>query len=409
MSLALHCHGSTLAPATVRVAVVVGKLDRGGTERHLLQVLPPLREFAIAPEVFALHGGGVLAPAMRGAGVPVIEGTRRRGLPGLVAASLALAGFFRRARPDVIHFFLPEAYLLGALCSVVRPRARRVMSRRSLNHYQRRYPGIRAIERSLHARMHAVLGNSRAVIDELLAEGAPRTRLGLLHNGIATAEWLAADERGAVRARLGIPAEALVGVTVANLIHYKGHRDLVAALASVRECLPDGWLWLCVGRDDGLGRELCAVASQAGLAEHLRWVGEQAGVRDYLVAADLAVLPSHEEGFSNAVLEAMAAALPLIASAVGGNSDAILDGATGLLVPPRDPSALGRAILALARDPPRRHALGLAARERVASVFTLERCIACYADLYHGLLAGVSDPIPASARLDTAEGASSNA
>lgn len=161
--------------------------------------------------------------------------------------------------------------------------------------------------------------------------------------------------------------------------------------------MPANWTLVCLGRDDGIGEDLRQQALRIGLSKHVRWEGVVDNVADYLCAAHIGVLASHEEGFSNAVLEGMAAALPMIVTAVGGNPEAVIDGVCGRVVAPRDPEALAQAILELARDPERRKTMGCAARERVACLFSLDRCVALYRELYGDLAAGIAPPIPAEA------------
>ena len=173
-------------------------------------------------------------------------------------------------------------------------------------------------------------------------------------------------------------------VVVANLIAYKGHVDLIAALAGIAPQLPERWHLLLVGRDEGIGAALKDQAGEGAIAEQIVWLGERDDVEAILAAADLALLVSHQEGFSNALLEAMAHGLATIATAIGGNCDAIEDGRSGRLVPVRDPARLGGAILELSRDADLRGRLGAAARERVISRFSQKACIDCYLRLYHG-------------------------
>jgi glycosyltransferase involved in cell wall biosynthesis len=111
-------------------------------------------------------------------------------------------------------------------------------------------------------------------------------------------------------------------------------------------------------------------------------------VANLLGASDVGLLCSHQEGFSIAILEAMAAGLPMIVTDVGGNAEAVLDGVTGLVAPPHDPQALATSIVRLARDPKLRQRYGSAGRERVKLQFSLEACIAKYEALYGGLLRG---------------------
>jgi len=302
-------------------------------------------------------------------------------------------------QPHVCHFFLPEAYIIGSACTLPMPWIRRVMSRRSLNLYQAKYPGIRSIERWLHPRMHALLGNARAVAAQLLEEGAPRERTGIIYNGTTIRAPVTDAERGAARARLGIAADAFVGLTVANLLPYKGHTDLLRGLATVMERLPSGWTWLCVGRDDGIGTLLRELATRLGISDHVRWLGPVPDTTDCLRAANIGAIASHEEGFSNAVLEGMAAGLPMVVTAVGGNAEAVLDGQCGRVVPPHAPDELGAAVLQLAQSSSLRAEWGQHSRERIAEYFNLDRCVCLYRALYENVASGKQMPIPEAARL----------
>jgi glycosyltransferase involved in cell wall biosynthesis len=143
-------------------------------------------------------------------------------------------------------------------------------------------------------------------------------------------------------------------------------------------------------------------ATRAGIAAHIRWVGSVGDVADYLAAADIGVLASHEEGFSNAILEGMGAGLPMVVTDVGGNAEAVVEGDCGRVVPAHAPAELGAALLEFALDPARRTACGERARARVAGHFSEARCIELYRDLYSRLARGVSPAIPPGAELDLA-------
>ena len=139
----------------------------------------------------------------------------------------------------------------------------------------------------------------------------------------------------------------MIGVVVANLIAYKGHRDLIEALALAAAKLPPAWQVLCVGADNDLRPELEALAAAKGLAGNLRFLGQRFDVGRLLEAADFGVLPSRaNEGFSNAILESMRAGLPMVVTDVGGNAEAVVDGRTGFVVPPADPAGARRGIAA---------------------------------------------------------------
>jgi len=388
---------------------VVTGLGRGGTERHLLQVLPQLRAAGFDPLVYSLTGRGAIGPELEAAGIEVRCGplAETQGLlrPLRLAAAFAgLCWLLIRRRPALLHCFLPAAYILGGTASLLLGPRLRVMSRRSLNAYQAHARGAGWLERRLHRHMAAVLGNSRAVVAQLLQEGVAPEKLALIYNGIELPRPVTAADRVAVRTRLGVTADALVLILIANLIPYKGHRDLLEALGQIKAKLPAGWRLLLAGRDDGIGEELKRQADGLGLSEHLIWLGERTDVAQLIAASDMGLLCSHEEGFSNAILECMAAALPMVVTDVGGNAEAVVEGTTGWVVPPRAPERLARAILALAGDPAQRLAFGEAGKARVMAEFSRQAMVRDYLRLYTALLAGRPPPIePDTHRVGVAE------
>jgi glycosyltransferase involved in cell wall biosynthesis len=250
--------------------------------------------------------------------------------------------------------------------------------------------------------MTAVAGNSQSVIDQLRDEEQVHPdKLLLTYNGISMEPFERPLDVKTKRQELGLSDDTLVLVIVANLIPYKGHTDLLSALAKIKSAMAKDWVLLIVGRDDGLRRVLEEQASTLGIAENVRFLGERHDVMELLRIANLGLLCSHEEGFSNALLEGMAAGLPMIATDVGGNAEAVLDGTTGLLVPPKDPEAIGRAILRLAHDPALAREMGMAGHARVGERFSLEACIDGYEALYRAI--GVTRPCtlpPCWERLD---------
>ncbi len=374
------------AASPLKVLAVIGKLDVGGAEHHLLQVLPRLNRSAIVPAVFVLHSGGALTERMREAGVSVFGPPGR--LPryvNLIVSAFCLVQVLRKLRPEIIHFFLPEAYLVGGIVSLLFRSPLRVMSRRSLNNYQRRRKFSASLERWLHPHMAAVLANSAAVMEQIAAEGVPHDKLHLIYSGIESPLPRDLAAISSIRRSLGFADETFIIANVANLIPYKGHRDLLFALAGVVDKLPAGWRLLCIGRDDGLGLQLRELAIELGIDGHVLWLGQRDDVADILGIADIGVLPSHEEGFSNSVLEMMAAALPVVVTDVGGNREAVIDGTTGRVVAPGDRVGLGEAIRDLSADTAERRNYGAAARRRVASEFALQDCISKYERLYLAL------------------------
>lgn len=385
-----------------RVLVVSERLDIGGTETHLVRVLPLLRQRGLDVSIFVLERGGALEPALVGAGVPVLGPDAGR---SLLRAGLLLRQSLYRVRPDVVHFFLPRPYLVGSLAATGSPPAIRIMSRRSLSDYQRKHPVLGWVERRLHQATRALLANSTAVADELATECGDRRKVGVIHNGIEIPPAVSPEKQQALRCQLGIPTDAFALAVIANLAVYKGHADLLAALAGIAGKLGQCWRLILIGRDMGAATALRRQALTLGIDANVLWLNVRPNAADLLDAADVAVLPSHQEGFSNSLLEKMARGLAVIATRVGGNLDAIDDGVSGILVPPRDPAALGAAILRLHADRELRARLGAAARRRVEQHFSLAACVTRYLNLYGGVRAAGDIPIqsiiePAAAAVD---------
>lgn len=371
-----------------KVCIIIGSLDRGGTEVHLLRVLPRLAQQGLLVEIFTLSHPGTLAAAMAQNGVPVRTPwwqTRNRWcrLPRFLLTLIQLLGYlWAQPRHSIVHFFLPMSYLVGTpLALLVGPRLR-VMSRRSLNLYQQRSPLARHLEPWLHQRMHAILANSSAIVRELKAEGAPR--VGLIVNGIPLPKGTGTTGEP-LRAQLGIAEPTLLLCTLANLIPYKGHMDIIQALA-IEPPQGQDWCMVFAGRDDGHASALRAAIQDHKLAQHIRFVGPLEDGSALLEAADIYVHAAHEEGSPNAVIEAMLAGLGIVATDVGGTAEAL--GETGILVPSHDPKALASAIHQLAEDPALRQRLGKRARMRARERFPLEACVGAYRQLYDTLWAG---------------------
>jgi glycosyltransferase involved in cell wall biosynthesis len=380
----------------IEILFVCSDLLVGGTERQIAAITPALVRLGWRICIYSLAGSGPLQTELERGGVTVIfppldrppsgnSWVRRIFALGLAAAHLAFTMLKRR--PAIIHFMLPEAYLVGApLAKVVRIPVK-IMSRRSLNLYQRN-AFVRNIERWLHQSMNAILGNSLSVIGQLKGEGVPTDRLGLIYNGIDLDEFADTDARLSRRKSFGFAPNTFVMCMVANLIPHKGHSDLLGALGQVAKTISADWHLLLAGRDDGIGAQLQEHAELLGISKNISFLGSRNDVPALLAASDVGILCSHQEGFSNAVLEGMAARLPMIVTDVGGNSEAVVNGVTGLVVPPNDPERLADAILRLAKNPTERSALGDAGRRRVSELFVMERCVAAHDQLYRKLLVG---------------------
>lgn len=374
------------SPVRTKIRILTNRMDIGGTERHLARIVPLLNDGQFDVELWTLYSGGRLESEVAAAGVRVVNSRVRSITLQRIVMTARLLWSLSTERRCVFHFFLPQAYLVGGLCGALVRHPRMIMSRRSLNNYQKSHPTAARIERWLHKSIRLASGNSLAVIAQLQDEGIEQERTALIYNGLSFRSIDERPPRQAVRDRLGIRPDAFVMICVANLIAYKGHKDLIRALALAREALPADWHLLCVGRDQGLRPNLEAYTAEAGLNRHVRFLGERDDVAALLGAADVKLLVSHEEGFSNALLEAMACGLAVVGTRVGGTPEAIEDGLTGFLVAPGAPRELANVIVKLALSPSLRETVGRAAAVRVREQYSIENCLRNYKLLYERLL-----------------------
>jgi glycosyltransferase involved in cell wall biosynthesis len=211
-------------------------------------------------------------------------------------------------------------------------------------------------------------------------------KLRSIYNGIDIAPFAAAaSRRDAVRSNMGLAPETIVIVCIGNLIAYKGHEDLLSAFAflSNDESRPNRpIILLLAGEDRGTGENLARQASDLGILDRVRFLGGRRDIPDILAASDIGVLPSHEEGFSNALLEMLSAGVPVVATDVGGNREALAGTEGCFLVPPSDPIALASAVRQVAAGLPELPERSASRVAHVKSRFSVGAMVDQYETLY---------------------------
>lgn len=351
--------------------LLISDLARGGAETQLVELALGLKRRRFAVEVVLLRARNDFSLDLAEAEVPVTA--LRRVSWWDVRVLWRLYRHLRHTRPDVLHSFMFLANLVGVVAGRL-ARVPRVLV--SLRCSYEATPGRfwRRVARWSHWRADRVIVNSEAARREELEAGFPPERLDYVPNGIRLA---AASAPG--RAALDLPEGPLV-LSVGQLEAVKGQRYLIDAWATVRAAVPDATL-LLLG-SGSLRLELEELARRNGLATSVRLLGFRAPVLPYLLACDLLVQSSLSEGMPNAVLEAMAARRPVVATRVGGLPEVVSDGETGVLVPPADAQALARAIVGLLADRERRADMGAAAWRRVRDHFPAERMVTLTDEAY---------------------------
>lgn len=363
----------------MRIAWFIVGLEIGGSERQLIALNEGLKPFAWERHIICLSGFGPLADQARAAGATLHDlayarqGTEgrigMRNVPEAFRAVMRLRTLLLRIQPDILHTIVPVCNILGAPAGRLARVPRMVCSKVWPPDYRGTSRIFDMLENISDRMFDIVHCKSQGVADAVVArEPVPRSKIRVVYNGIRP-ERFEGHDREATRRELAIePDEFLVGV-VANLFERKGHRDLLVAAPAVLREFPRT-RFVLVGRDEGLGPALHKQANDLGIAERVLFAGERPNVPELLAGFDLLVSSSHQEGFSNVVIEGMAAGLPIVATNACGNDEAIEDGVSGILVPVRSPERLAAAIIEMRRKPDRARKMGERGRERVARLFS---------------------------------------
>jgi L-malate glycosyltransferase len=340
------------------IAFFAPELVSGGTQRHLLEVLKLIDRTRFTPVVIAAKSGGPLGQAICAAGIELVE----LGLgPTMVSRDFLrcvreTATVLRDRRVRIVQYFEWRSAMIALAAARRVGGCRIVAARRSV-------PKERGAQRVL-AELAVRVADRIIVNAELLRpSGAAGRRTDVIPSGVDTDVFRPSADRDDAKRRLGLAPERPVIGTVGRLEPRKGTATLLAAFAALRGAGRDADL-VVVG-DGPLRADLERDADRLGIAAEVRFLGDRADVLGVLAALDVFVLPSRTEGMSNALLEAMAAALPVVATAVGGTPEVVSDGASGLLVAPDDPVAMTRAIERVLADVALRASLGAAARQTV--------------------------------------------
>jgi len=244
----------------------------------------------------------------------------------------------------------------------------------------------RLLYRLLAGRASGLIAVSDEVRKSIIRQIGPiQGKVIMIPNGVDVRRYELSVDRQTIRRKLGFRPGSPLIVTVGRLTKQKGHRHLIAAAAAVVSRHPDAH-FLFVG-DGGLKETLQAQTEALGISEHTHFLGVRDDVPDILAVADLFVLPSLWEGLSIALLEAMAAGRPIVATAVSGTIQVMIQGETGLLVPPGDSRALADVIIQLLSDPAQAQIMGQAAKQCIKRNFSAQKQANEHIALYRRLLA----------------------
>ena len=342
--------------------VEAGKHLYGGA-RQVLYIVEGLAARGVA-NLLACPAGSEMA-RQQPAGTRVVA--MKMGGDGDLGMVSRLVRLIRAERPDLVHLHSRRgadtwgglaAKLAGVPC---------VLSRRVDNPESRLAVAIK------YRLYDHVITISEGIRQVLLSEGLAADRVSCVRSAVDATPYLAPVDRAAFCAEFGLPADALVAGVVAQLIPRKGHRYLLAALPALLARHPR--LQVLIFGQGPLEAELRAEVEAAGLAGAVHFTGFRHDLPRWLGGLDLLVHPADMEGLGVSLLQASAAAVPIVTSRAGGLPEAVQDGVTGILCPPGDVAALGAAIDRLAGDPALRARYGAAGRARILAEFSIDAMV----------------------------------
>ncbi len=367
----------------VNITHFVENLERGGLERVVINLVLAQRDAGHDCRVVCLFQPGALAGELLAAGIPVQSCGKRPGLD--LGAVMRARKLLRAGRRGVLHTHNDMAHYYATLASLGLGFARVVNTRHSMSSRQ---PGSRRewLYRRSMRMTDDVVAVCEAARRRLAQEGVrPRSQLLTIPNGIRTERFAAASQSAHLQltSLLGVlPATRIIG-TVGRLNRVKDQASLIRAFGMVHASLP-GTALVLVG-DGALRAELQALVEAEGLAGSVHFLGDRDDVDTLLQGFDLFALSSLTEGYSMALLEACATALPIVATDVGGNGEIVRNGWNGRLVPSADPGALAAAMTDMLRlDRSELQQMGQAGHGWVMAEGSFGHMAQRYARLYEG-------------------------
>jgi glycosyltransferase involved in cell wall biosynthesis len=375
---------------------LVDSFHHGGTERQAVQLVRLLHESGrFRVRVACLSPEGAYRGEVERLGLGEIESYPLTSFydRNAVAQVARFARSLERAGVDVLHTHDFYTNVFGMAAGALARVPVRVASRRETG--GTRTASQKRVERLAYRLAHAVVANAEAVRTALVEEGVPETKTVTVYNGLDLHRLAPALTPRAARARFGLPPGSRVVTLVANMrLAVKDQPTFLGAARLVVERHPET-VFALAGEGELRGRYE-ALARELGIEGAVRFLGACDRVADLLAASDVCVLSSRAEGFSNSILEYMAAAKPVVATDVGGAREAIVDGETGYLVDAGDVEALADRVGRLVGDSARAAAMGVVGRERVERHFSCAAQLSAVEALY--LRAAAERREPALAR-----------
>ncbi|GAK57259.1 putative glycosyl transferase, group 1 [Candidatus Vecturithrix granuli] len=386
----------------IKIVFILGELRMGGTERQFLEFIRRLNRDQFTPYILAFHREGMLRTEIEKLQFPFTTldfcETKGRFHPAsyikLYKTLRKMITYLQQEKPHIVQSYLPQANILATLTAKIAGVPIIITGRRAtIDERYMIYPKFpdQWLQNRLNRWVSMIIANSSIVRQQCLQREKYMTeeKIQVVYNGVNINLYPKDIDQEHYKKTLQIPKHAAVVGIIANLHPRKGHQIFLNAAALVLQIYP-GTRFLIIGRDDGMKASLEALTHTLHIEHAVRFTGERDDIPELLSVIDIQVSSSHIEGLSNALLEGMAAGKPIVATHVSGNPELIVDGHTGILVPPDNPERLAQAILRLLADQDLRSNMGKAGRQRAEQVFNIDQMVNTTERLYKNLVMTIS-------------------
>ncbi|MCL5289999.1 MAG: glycosyltransferase [Firmicutes bacterium] len=359
-----------------KILHIIGNLEVGGAEADLIAKTIALKD-QYQFQVLTLLQKGALAERLEKAGIEVIAGGMKHKMD--VGAVLRMIRIVRRERPDLIHAHMFYSYLIAHIMRLL-GLIRHVVYTIQKEAARANWLEIQ-LEKLLRPHTARILASSQQVLTSYRKLGVNGRNMIPFYNSIDFSRF--ASGRNLIHEELGFGTTPVIG-TVGRLLPVKGHRYLIEALPDILQAYPD---LKCVIIGDGDEKNaLVELAEKLKVTEAVCWLGARRDIENFIPYLDIFVMPSLSEAFGIAAAEASACGVPVVASAVGGLPEVIVNGTTGVLVPPGNAKAISKEVKRLLSEEQTRIAMGLAGKNHVRK-FSAEE-MACQLAAVYDSVAG---------------------
>ena len=366
----------------IKISFLIGSLDIGGTEKHVLNLINSLsrKDFDIQLHLLSKKGDLIddVKKDIKIFTPQLTLNSKLKHIFNLISLYLRI----KRINPDIIHCFLPHAYLFGGIVGVMLKKAV-IMSRRSLNLYQNNFKfiPIKNIETFLHKRMKFILANSFAIRKELIQEGADPKKLKVIYNGIIPHKKTDNETDTSLRVKLGLSKKDFIFLIVANLIPYKNHLMIVKAVEILKKETKNNFKVIFIGSGTNeYEKEIYNEILVRNLFDKIIMKKKNDKIYNYFSISKVGLCSSNEEGFSNSLLEFLSFGIPVIATDVGGNNE-MINNRNGFIISKNSHAKLAEKMKILVEQPNLLKSLSINAKKD-SKKYSLKKSLQEYSKIY---------------------------